>query len=341
MAANRLARALTKLHDTITKSAVVDVLGPFRLYSDLPRPKITAVLQCFAALSAATSQFGDAERGVLVALDIATLADPDWWARVISAISRSSIPDELASEVTELCARLQVVINGFPVLARLAEASTTAPLEQQGLALTLPGRGGEPPTLGRVAATIEAVNQLWSAAEELTGHRATLRLAGTEPGPTMTLYFDGQAEPLAELLDLLASVWEQVARLPGIPAEQHAALVPEMLPVMDRIGRSGRSDALRVRGAVEAGVRRLLEAGCSMLGRPAPPEAPVGRVSPTRPVMVPAATFQTSPDPHATPALSGEDLTHLANVIAEERRQLPRPEQARRLWQGAASSSTG
>ena len=326
MTLHTLATAFTRLHAAIVHSRAVAVLEPMRPHATKPKPDVETLLTVFAAMSPGQTQFNEAEHALLTAFGLQAVTDTAWWAAVITACSRPGLSDQAASMVDGVHTRLQVAAETFPALARLIDATVATPaLELEGIALLLPGLGGAPPALARVSSTIEAMNQLWTVAEDLTGQRGALHLVGMVPGPTMALHFDGLAEPLAELRALLVSIWEQTARLPRIPARQQPALVPDMLPVMERIGQSGRSDALRVRSAVEDGVRRLLEAGCTL------PAA-------TQPAAAVPVTARAKPT--AVTVLAEDDISHLAAVIAEERSQLVRAEPARRLWQGASASQS-
>lgn len=332
---NRLTRALGRVHEVVARSGATDVLGRLRPCSPAARPELHTLLQCFATWSAAHPQFDEPELALLAALDLSVLVDPVWWAQVVTATTRATMQDDLGASLVATCARLDVVAASFPaMMTLLASPANGAAPDAGSLVVTLTGAGGEPPALTRVAAAIEAVHQLWTVAGDLTGQRGLLHLLATDPGPTMALHFDGAAEPLLELRAILASVREQAARLADMAPVQQAALVPEMLPVMDRIGRGGRSDALRVRGAVENGVRRLLEAGVSLHGAPSPAESPASAVRPVK-----RAVSDSSAGALTAADLAVADVGHLAEVIAEERRQLEMAaEPKRRLWQNAAAS---
>ena len=330
MTPSKLALAFSRLHVAITGSNAAAVLEPLCPYGTAPKPDLTALLHVFATLSSAQAQFGEAERSVLAAFGLQAVTDTAWWATLITACTRATMNDEAASMIEEIHARLRIAMDTFPALAGLVDVTQAVLPDVNGVVILLPGIGGVPPSLARVAGAIEALNQLWTVAEELTGHRGALCLIRTEPGATMALHFDGHAEPLAELRALLASIWDQMARLPKLPPEQHPALVAEMLPVMQRIGQSGRSDAMRVRSAVEGGVRRLLEAGCTL-----PVAAPAIRGP--RPATAPASAPVTAAKSPAAKALDEDDISHLAAVIAEERSQLKQTDPSRRLWHGAAT----
>lgn len=318
MVENPIVRALNTLQCAIVHSRAVDVLGSLRPQSNAVRPELPAVLQVFADLWAEQAQFGKAERAVLEATQLQILLETAWWARLVTALTRRIMSEDMAADLTGLCARLELVASGLPALAALLDVSDLAikPTPAGLLVVSVTGLVGQPPSLTQIASAIEAVNQLWVVAEILAGQSGTFHLVATEPGPEMTLHFNGEAEPLEELRALLVSVQEQTGRLPNASVEQQAALVPPMLPVLDRIGRSGRSDALRVRSAVESGVRHFLQAGCNLR-----PEHGV------RPEEEPRS--EPEPEQHAEPgrlavsaASNDYDASHLARLIAEERRQL-------------------
>ena len=346
MMPNRLARAFGRLHASVTRSRVMDVVAPLRLYATEQRPEVRALLETFAELSTGHAQFGEPERVLLKALDLGCLVDSAWWAGLIAATARASVPDDVATDLLEMRARLKFVVDGFPALAGLLEdQGSAADGEANGLVLHLPTTDGGAASLTRIASAIQGVNELWTVAEDLTGQPGPLQLVATDPGPptspTTSLCFDGSPDPLDELRGLLIAVWDISAQLAGTPIAQQAALIPDKLPVMERIGRHGRGHGARIRGTIETGVRHLLEANCSLPGMPPPiPPDPVATDLTTvaaADLPIPAASLRPVPLP--TQGLSPDDMSHLAEVIAEERRQLQHTGPARRLWQGAAAPS--
>ncbi len=338
MRSHSLAGALIRLHDAIGRSGAAEKLAPFRPCAPLPRPGIQAVLETYAALSVEQAGFGAAERSLVAAVGLEPLMDTAWWSTLVTALTRPVLSDALSAQLDDLWSRLQLVTSTFPALAALASApdqpSQAAP---SGLVLHVAGEDAMPPSLPRIAGVLEAVSQLWWVAEELTGQRGMLQLVAIVPGVTASLHFDGLDEPMDELRMLLASVWDQALRLPNVSPEQYPALVPGTLPVLDRIGRSGRADAVRVRTATESSVRRLLEAGYVLPVEPVSVTAGILPAAPARPR--PAVEDQI--EPVRPPGLSEEDISHLAAVIAEERRQLKQAGPPRRMWQGAGTIGTG
>ena len=337
MTPDKLALAFSRLHGTLVQSQAAAVLEPLRPFATRPKPDLQALLHVFTALVSGQAQFGEAERSLLAAFGLHPVVDTAWWAALITACTRSTMNHEAAAMIERIHSRLQIATETFPALARLLnEPATNQPVEQGGVVLLVPGVDGAPPVLARVATVIDALGQLWTVAEDLTGQRGALRLTGMEPGPTLAIHFDGLSEPLLELHLLLVSIWDQTARLARVPPEQHPAMVPEMLPVMQRIGQSGRADALRVRSAVESGVRRLLEAGCTLPSDPRMAEPPVAEYR-TAAVPNTAAPPSWGKPPEAA-GPTEDDLSHLAAVIAQERSQLKQVEPGRRLWQGTTAS---
>jgi hypothetical protein len=341
MMPSRLARAFGRLHASITRSRVMEVVVPLRLYATEQRPDVRALLEAFAEFSAGHAQFGEPEQALLQALGLACLVDASWWARLVAAVARASVPDDVAAELLEMRARLQFVVDGFPAMAGLLEdQGAVADDEANGLVLNLPTTDGRPASLTRVASAVQAMSELWTVAEDLTGQPGPLQLVATESGAMTSLCFDGAPDPLDELRALLIAVWEISAQLAGTPIDQQAALIPDKLPVMDRIGRRGRGHGTRIRGTIESGVRHMLAANCSLPGvRPAP-SGPGGTATTTAAASeLPVTTASLRAVPPPTQAPSPDEMSHLAEVIAEERRQLQHINPSRRLWQGAAAQS--
>ena len=328
---SRLVRALTRLHDATTRSRVLDVLAPLRPYSMAPPPDVSTVLQAHAEFSVGSTQFREPERALLAALGLDMLLAPSWWSQFVTAVARSTIPQGFAADLAGLCARLEMIETGFPALAAIvATPDLAAAADSDSLVVLVSGQDGQSPSLARIAAALEAVDSLWSVSEDLTGQRGPLQLLGVEPGQTVRLHFDGLAEPLQELRRVMVSVADVVANASQIPADQHPALVPGLLPVMDQILRSGRADATDVKTALETGVRRLLEAGAGVrreLRASAPPVQPSRAAPPAEPVME-AMTLSRH---------SSQDIANLADVIAEERKQLQKSEPEGRLWQNTGA----
>ena len=347
MMPNRLARAFGRLHASVTRSRVLEVVGPLRLYATEERPEVRALLETFAELSTGHAQFGEPERALLGALGLTCLVDATWWARLVAAAARASVPDDVATDLLEMRARLQFVVSGFPALAGLLEdRAVVTEGEPNGLVLTLPTADGGPASLSRVASCDPGGKRTVDGGErpDRAAGPASVGRDGTgapRRPPMTSLCFDGAPDPLDELRNLLIAVWGISAQLAGTPIEQQAALIPDKLPVMERIGRHGRGHGAHIRDTIETGVRHLLDANCSLPGMP-----PTGPLDPAPADLttvaasaMPVHTASLRAAPLATQGLSSEDMSHLAEVIAEERRQLPHTGPSRRIWQGATAPS--
>ena len=302
-----LARALETLHGVIEDSRVAETLAPLGLYSSLPRPSGNSLLQCFARIAVGQEAFGDIEQTLIEGLSLQPIVDTGWWAQLIAIASRSALSETKAEEVAALCARLQVLRGGLPMFARLLDA--TAQPAQPGiedLIVTFTGSDAGAPALPRITAATHAVNQLWIVLQELARQPADLRLDGYEPGQTALLAFSGPSTAVHELKDLLHSVTEQSARLIRFRPEQRAVATARLLPVTERIARSGRDDAARLRSMVEDGVAAFLRAGCIVQDQRPPETAPQADLQPATPQSM----------------LNQEDAANLAEIILEERRRL-------------------
>ena len=307
------------------------MLAPLVPYSAAPPPDISTVLRAHAEFSVGSAQFREPERALLAALGLDMLLAPSWWSQFVTAVARATVPQDFAAELAGWCARLEMIETGFPALAAIiVTPDLAATAESDSLAVLVSGPDGQKPSLTRIAAALEAVDMLWAVSEDLTGQRGPLQLLGVEPGQQVCLYFDGLAEPLQELRRVMVSIADAASSAYQTPADQHLALAPGLLPVLDRISRSGRAGTTGVRPALETGVRRLLEAGGRVRPelRASSPFVQPSRVSPGGEPIIEGATPGTA---------ASQDIASLAEVIAEERRQLQKAEPERRLWQNTGA----
>ena len=310
MAATDLLRALDALNAAVARSGIDSVLAPLTPYSSAPRPTTDALLRCFAALSSSEARFGQAEEQVIGALDLQPAFDSAWWAELINALSHPRVPEALAQEVAALHARLRLLQQNLPKLSPLLQPAHLGEDDAgRRLAVTMPDLDGAPAGLDRVVAAVDAIDQFASAMGGLHGSPALFRLIAAEAGDGTTLLFDGSAQSMQAVKRLLVTVGEQLVAHQDMAPNNRLTVIAPSLPIMDEI--RGHADAARLRAMIEHGVRRLLEAECSL----PPPAGP----APAR-----AAPGRAAPQP-----------IDLRDVIAEERRQLGQPAQLRK-WGSTA-----
>ena len=317
-----LGWAIQHVHDAVARSGLAETLAPFSIYAATARPETDALLKCYASASAAQNRFSEAEHMVVRALDLETAFSSNWWAALITAVARASIPQNIAQEVSELCTRLRLLTHNLdrlaplldrlaplaPLLDRLAPEGVATAAPGAGLLMRLPSNHGAPPTLRQVAATIEAVDLLATAVSELLGSAETMQLAAAAVDGA--LEFRG-SEPITRSMNaLVTTIREHMGVYSSIGLKEQAAAIAPLLPINGLIG--GRPDAARLRSLLEAGIGRLLAAGWSV----APPQAP-------------AVYRSADTAPGETTALPAD----LASLIAGERRRLSaKTGDARRLW---------
>ena len=309
-----LARALRRVQDAVAQAGLVETLAPFGVYAAAARPATDALLQCYAIASAAQARFSEAEHIVIRALDLETAFSSAWWASLITAVARASIPQTTAQEVSELCTRLRLLTHNLDRLAPLLGGETDADAgagHAACLQMRLSNNDGTPPALQRVAATIEAVDLLATAVAELHGSVDTLQLAAVHPDGGLEFR---SSEPMIRSMNaLVITIGEHMGAYGNARPRERAAAIAPLLPIANQI--ANRRDAARLHSLVETGVERLLVAGWSVSAPPSP-------------------ALHRAADPAADDAANLP--ADLASLIAEERRQLSvSAREPRRLWRQA------
>ena len=304
-----MARALLEVQDAIAQSGLVDVLAPFGMYAAAARPAADALLQCHAIVFARQGRFSEADHIVVRALDLENAFSSTWWASLITAVARASVPPAIAQEVSELCTRLRLLTHNLDRLTPLLERGTDrGAAAGDSLLMRLPNHHGAPPALRQVAAAIEAVDLLATVVAALLGGDETIQLAGVDAAGQ--LEFRASGPMIRSMQSLVTSIGEHIGAYEGARPAERAAAIATLLPITGQIG--ARHDAARLRGLVKIGVAQLLASGWTGAGLQA------------HAVQRPA---DAAPIDAALPA-------DLASLIAEERRQLLiRAGKPRRLWQ--------
>jgi hypothetical protein len=340
-------RAMEAVQRALDGSRVEQMLRALQPYSEMQAPSPSALLACFASIAAQYDQFSADSRAIMQALQLQPLVDPDWWARLLSAVSRAAMPDDLASTLAVLHARLDVATGSLPDLTYLLDPDSAPQVDGTvTLTLILPHEDAAAAAPRRVAGAIGAVGQIWDALGRLVREPSVLTLAACETGPATKLVFTSSGlGQMPDMKSLLLSVWDQVVMDHGLSAADRAARIPARLPIMEQIQTLAGADAPAVQRSLQEGVRQFLEAGCLL-----PEMRDPGLLAPER-LMVPSVATPapaspiaaTDPVPQPTGPAPVDDQGILAEMIAEERQRLaatkapPRP--PRWLSQGQASSN--
>jgi hypothetical protein len=261
------------------------------------------------------------------------LVDPGWWADLVLAVTRGTMPAEFATSVADLHARLEMTTGSLSDLAHLLDPSDPAiATSNTTLTLMLPDEGRTPASPRRVAEAIQAISQMWDALGQLDRQFHRLTLTSCEAGlPTRLVFSSGTPSRMAEMKALLLSVWGLVVTYHAASPGERAAGIPSLLPIMAQIEALGGPDAADARQRLESGVRQFLEAGCIMQEMRDP-----GLLTPER-LLVPSMATSYATPPRSAPAPAGPPAApfepsaveaemvipdHLADLIADERQRL-------------------
>jgi hypothetical protein len=322
-----MSDGVSHLSDSVVACGIIPLLGRFRKFGWHDRPTAAELLACYAAFAAEESGFGANERMIMRELDIACIADVDWWARVVVAVCETEGTAGFLAEMAGLQAKLRLVADTLP---NLLPGPVLQPPEpgMANVQVLLPPESGIPPHPMRLSSAIEAVCTLWTVACELTGSRAPLTLGGCTPSPEIAIVFSGPSAQIAELKGLMMQIWDRVVVSHSASLEDRIAIVPGSLPALDRLGKA-TPGALALRRDLEAGVRLFLEVGASI-----PEMDDPGRFAPARLLRVSSnlrgvATFART----AAPRAAGFEDADLDAIVADEHEH---SQPGRPVWIGKA-----
>ena len=327
MPRENVSDGVTHLSDSIVACGVLPLLARFRKHGWKDRPAPAALLACYVSFAADESSFGAAERTIMREFEITCIAEADWWARLVVAVSEPEPSPALINELVDLHAKLRLVADTLPNI--IPEATTE--VVEPGMALVrvlLPSNEGVAPHPLRLSTAIEAMCMLWNVTCELADVRAPLNMVSCNPPPDIAVTFAGPSAQMAELKALLMEVWEHIVTSHSATLEERLAIIPQRLPTMQRIG-TGTQAALTQRRALEAGVRMFLEVGASI-----PEMDDPGRFSPARLLRVSATLEGDGAESRARNLhIAPEDDT-IEAIVAEERAFLRQAMPTPPAWMG-------
>ncbi|MDB4948302.1 MAG: hypothetical protein JWM27_951 [Gemmatimonadetes bacterium] len=272
-----LIRAVRSVLSALKESRVHEALAQVARAPADPRAS-GALLAALRTYTVRSSAYGEGEQRVVDALDLAPLDDPAWWARVVSGPAADGGGAKAAAAMLQT---IRVAGASLPKLLNLltneAIRRQSAPADKQpadGMAhfqviVIESERQRSSPV--RLITALESVWLLYDAVASMQKLPAnTLSVIACDSGGDKAFDFLGLAPAVKGVRDVLLSVWDRVVFYRGRPAEARLAMIEKSLPALDRIvslrERSliGPEEAELLRRRVVTGVKKFLEAGCTL-----------------------------------------------------------------------------
>ena len=235
-----------------------------------------ALLSALREYTVRSSAFGAGEKRVVEALDLAPLDDPAWWVTVVSGgAGEGGRPAAAMLQTIRLAgASLPKLLN---LLSNEAIDRATAPAERQPadgmqqLEVIVIETGQQRSSPVRLITALEGVWLLYDAVAQMQKLAPnTLSVLSCDSGGDKAFYFLGLAPAIKGVRDILLSVWDRVVFYRGKQAEARLAMIERSLPALERIVALrereliGPEEAELLRRRVVAGVKKFLEAGCTL-----------------------------------------------------------------------------
>lgn len=240
-----------------------------------------ALLSALRGYTVRAAEFGPEERRVLQAMDLQALDDPAWWARVVGggaeggpqAEAAAAMATSIRSAGTYL-PRLAGLLSTEALRRGAAAARQPPPPSEDGLELLevlVIETEGQRSSPMRLITALESVWLLYDAAATLLRLPSnTLGVAGCDSGSDKSFEFLGLAPVVASVKEILLSVWDRVVFYRGRPSEARVEMIERSVPVLNRIARMreageiGPEQAELLRRGIVAGVKKFLDAGCTI-----------------------------------------------------------------------------
>lgn len=303
MRADELRTAVTRIMTILSSADVRARLDRFRAATGGDRTVAAARLgQSGALIMERFGQLSELERRVAERLHLDSLADPDYWDKVILATDGQT---GNKAELVRLASRVMFASNNLPGLLALLEQTENAPADQPALAaseapliIRLVEGGERASDPDRIARAIDGVDMLYSACASLAqGARAAFRLEKIDGTVTRDLHFAGDKDAIAAVVAVLDSVRTALGELnssaqPDVEEAIRSLPVFEELESLSDQGAVSPSDIKDIAETLYQGAMLVVESGVKRLAaddaRAASTTAAMPRAESTPPAQIPA-----------------------------------------------------
>jgi hypothetical protein len=235
-----------------------------------------ALLGALREYTVRSAGFGSGERQVAAALDLEPLDDPAWWATAVSGGA-----GEGGRPAAAMLQTIRTAGTSLPKLLNLlgneAIQRSTAPPEKQSadgmlhLEVIVIETELQRSSPVRLITALESIWLLYDAVAQMQRLPSnTLSVLSCDSGSDKAFYFLGLTPAIKGVRDVLMSVWDRVVFYRGRQAEARLAMIEKSLPALERIVSMrereliGPEEAEILRRRVVAGVKKFLEAGCTL-----------------------------------------------------------------------------
>jgi hypothetical protein len=272
-----LIRAVRAVLSALKESRVHEALAQVARDAADPRARY-ALLSALREYTVRSSLYGAGEQRVARALDLEPLDDPAWWTRVVAGA-----PGE-GGGAKAAAAMLQTIRVAGASLPRLLNLLTNEAIQRQSappekqpadgmshLQVIVIETEQQRSSPVRLITALESVWLLYDAVASMQRLPAnTLSVIACDSGGDKSFDFLGLSPAVKGVRDVLLSVWDRVVFYRGRQAEARMAMIEKSLPALERIvslrerALIGPEEAELLRRRVVAGVKKFLEAGCTL-----------------------------------------------------------------------------
>ncbi|HET6229059.1 MAG TPA: hypothetical protein VFE05_03205 [Longimicrobiaceae bacterium] len=237
----------------------------------------SALLGALREYTVRSTAFGPHERKVAQALDLAPLDDPAFWARAVGADEPAAraAAAQMAQSIRNTAAYLPKLLALLSNEAlRRGAASSRGERSGDGLALlevVVIENERQRSSPMRLITALESVWLLYDVAATMQGlPSSTLSVESCDAGSDKSFAFLGLEPVIAAVKQIVLSVWDRVVFYRGRQSDVRLEMIERSVPVltelakMKQTGALGPEQAELLRRGILSGVKKFLDAGCTI-----------------------------------------------------------------------------